>query len=140
MKQALLTIALFVASLAASAQTYSYITFRLTNGNEESISIDKLKITFADGKLNATSASGSTSIALADLSSFFFSETVTGIASAKVEEHAVSVEGGAVLVDGAPATNVRVRTAEGREVPATGLTKGIYLVTIGNVTYKVSAK
>ena len=53
MKHILLTCLGLLFALGIQAQSYDYLTLRTLNGDEASLGIDNLRITFADGKLNA---------------------------------------------------------------------------------------
>ena len=50
MKKIFLSLALTLSALTASAADYSYLTFQLLDGVQQSVSMDGLKIVFNNGK------------------------------------------------------------------------------------------
>ena len=79
-----MTIALtgLFASAQADDYTYPYLAFVTTAGNVESLAVNDLQITFADGSLVAVNASTSKTYTLSDMARMYFSETeetTTGI-------------------------------------------------------------
>lgn len=143
MKQLLMTLALGTVALTASAQSYEYLTFQQTNGNEFSMNIDHLKITFADGNMIATDGTKTQSVALTDMNKMFFSLTPTAINTptlAANKQVAASIVNGQLHVTAPAGSQVRVFTLDGRQVGTNHLTHGSYLVRINNLTLKVLAK
>lgn len=128
-------------STTASAQSYSYLTLRKAVGDETSLKVDGLKITFSNGQLVATNGEETVSVPLSEMGSMFFSAQPTAIAS-------TSAAGGfeASIVHGTfhatvPAgVEVKVYSTDGRLMPTSGLQPGVYVVKAGSQTLKVMAR
>ena len=76
MKKIFLMSLCMIAALAAFAEdyTYPYLVFTGANGTQSAVAVDQLVITFSDGKLVATNATGTqTTLELADLAAMQFS-------------------------------------------------------------------
>jgi hypothetical protein len=90
---------LFVGCAAAGvAQNVDYLTFRTADGTEQSLAIDGLKITFAEGKLVATNAVGTVSYDLATLSYMFFAAQPTALETLAAGQQGAQVRGGLLYV------------------------------------------
>lgn len=133
-----------IASLAqvASAQTYNYLTLQQLNGDETSLSLDGLKITFENGNLIATNGSKSATIALADMQKFYFAENETGIKGVEKAADAVSaaIVGGCLHVTAPEGAAVSIYSLDGRRVGTDNLPAGVYVVNVAGRTLKVLAK
>lgn len=143
MKQLIMTLLLGGISLSASAQSYEYLTFQKVSGDEFSMAIDHLKITFDQGNLTATDGSKTVSVALNDMNKMFFSVLPTAIDQATAnnsEQVAATIVNGQLHVTAPTGSKVCVYDIDGRQVNAQHLTKGTYLVRINNTTLKVLAQ
>ena len=146
----------FVALLLAtsvSAQRLDYLTFRLLNGNEQSLNISSgAVLTFANDKLITTCDGQTITIATSDLGAIFFSAELTGINTLTTAAvHAQFLDGTLQVI--APAgTPVGVYNLDGRNVATLKkstngnerftlpLYKGIYVVRVGEQTFKLLAQ
>lgn len=136
----LLLLSLFAAG-SACAQQQDFLTFRTASGAEKSLPAVGLKITFEGGRLIAVNGAEQATFALTELKSMFFASTPTGIAAPGASAGwSVSIAGGRLQTDAPAGTPVRVFSADGREVQPAGLGKGLYIVRIGDKTYKVMAQ
>lgn len=138
----LFTLLLSLCALGASAQQGNYLTFRQNSGNETSLSLEGLKITFSNGQLVATNGTQQATFALSDMSKMYFSATPTLISQATgSEEHCEArIEGGRLHVTAPEGASVSVYAADGRLMPHEGLQRGAYLVRIGQKVLKVMAR
>lgn len=129
-------------TLHASAQGYDYLTFRQADGTETSLGIDNLTITFASGNLVATNGTQEFTAPLAGMDKMYFAAEPTAIDQATVQDGAAAVRivNGTLLVDGTPAQGVSVYSLDGRRQPATGLSRGVYVVRLQGKTLKVLAQ
>lgn len=150
----ILMAALLTMSTAAMADNYAYLTVDDTNG-ENSFSLNEIKkITFDTANMIITMTNGSTTqLPLASLNKMFFSETgITGIAAQKQGSSQVKLIDGVIHVN-APAGSVitlfnmggqAVRTmtsaTDDTQINVSSLTKGVYIVKVGNLTKKVMNK
>lgn len=127
-------LALIMASITMSADSYSYLVFRQTGGSETSLTASKLKITFADGNAVATTADGTVkAFALSDLSAMYFSNTNTG-AVTDISATANPLEQVAVF----SMMGVQVATGTAASVLTGGsLDPGVYVVKSNSTTYKI---
>lgn len=142
MKNIILSLLLGGVSLTAAADN-DYMMFQKTNGEEFSLSVDHLKITFANGAMNATDGTNSVSVALTEMKKMYFSATpTTGIVQAATATDAVSatIENGQLHVTAPAGSRVSVYSLDGRQVGTQHLTKGTYLVRINQTTLKVLAR
>ena len=152
MKRVLFSIAVLLACLSAQAQSFDYLTFRAADGTERSMSIDGLRITFADGQLQAVNNSESFSTSLAGLSQMFFTETPTAIKGVAAEAVHLSFDGGLLRVNAPQGRKVCIYGADGRlvsqhvkqadgaeQIPLT-LLRGVYIVNVNGVTTKLTVR
>lgn len=143
MKHILLTCLGLLFGLGLQAQSYDYLTLRTLNGDETSLGIDNLRITFADGKLNADNGRESASVPLADMSCMFFSLQPTGIGSQAGLTDAslqVRIVGGRLITNAPAGSSIRVYGVDGRQVSTARLAAGTYIVNINGRTFKLLAK
>ncbi len=132
MKHFIIT-AVLVTTAATMHAEYTSFTFRTKDGKEQTVSADGLKITFADGKLNAKNENGSLSIELADMKSMAFTDFVSGLESV---ENTAEVSGVYYNTRG-----VCCGTFETYAEAASTLPAGIYLVrTADGKTIKASIR
>lgn len=141
MKNIILSLLLSGVSLTAAADN-DYMMFQKTNGEEFSLSVDHLKITFANGAMNATDGTNSVSVALTEMKKMYFSATpTTGIAQATTADAvSATIENGQLHVTAPAGSRVSVYSLDGRQVGTQHLTKGTYLVRINQTTLKVLAR
>lgn len=143
MKKLFLSILWGGVALTAAADN-DYMVFQKTSGEEFSLNVDHLKITFANGTMNATDGTKSFSVALTEMNKMFFSATpTTGIAQATMaatEEVSATIENGQLHVTAPMGSRVSVYSLDGRQVGTNHLAKGTYLVRINNTTLKVLAR
>ncbi len=126
--------------LTASAQSYSYLTFRQADGSETSLKTSGLKLTFADGNLVATNGSETATFALANMAKMYFSSSATAISQASTESVSASIVNGTLQVTAPAGTSVSVYGLDGREMPHQGLASGVYVVKVGQKVLKLMAK
>lgn len=142
MKILLLLLTLVLGAGAAHAQSYDYLTLKQANGTETSLSIDNLRITFSDGQLVADNGVQIVSVPLADMDKMFFALEATGlntVSSTADAAPAFRIEKGRLITD-APAGSVSIYGTDGRQVPASGLAPGVYVVKIKGQSFKVLAR
>ena len=143
MKKFYLLFLLMGFSLCGFAQSYDYLTLRTADGTEKSLGIDGLRITFADGKLNADNGRESASVPLADMSCMFFSLQTTGIGSqASLSDASLQVRivGGRLITNAPAGSSIRVYGVDGRQVSTARLAAGTYIVNINGRTFKLLAR
>ena len=142
MKILLLLLTLVLGAGTAHAQSYDYLTLKQANGTETSLNLDNLRITFSDGQLVADNGIQSVSIALADMDKMFFALEATGLNTVSSTADAAPsfrIENGCLITD-APAGSVSIYGTDGRQVPASGLAPGVYVVKINGQSFKVLAR
>lgn len=128
-------------SATASAQSYSYLTLRKAVGDETSLKVDGLKITFSNGQLVAANGEETVSVPLSEMGSMYFSAQPTAIVSTSVAAGFEARIVNGTLHASAPAgVKVKVYSIDGRLMPATGLQPGAYVVKAGSQTLKVMAR
>lgn len=134
-------LALVAGTLRVGAQSYGYLTLHQADGTEQSLAVNGLKITFADGNLVAVNKTEQVTIALTSLSKLYFAETPTGITEAAGQDAlSVRIEGGTLRHNAPAGTSVTVYATDGRRMPATGLQPGLYIVRIAGQTYHVVSR
>ena len=128
MKKLLILTLLAALTLGTKAANYNYLVFTLTDGTTKSITANNLNITFADGKLEATSGNDGISIDLNVLAKMEFSnDNTTGIDTIEAN----------VTLDEA----TEIYDMNGRRMPSnTTLSRGIYIIKSNGKTTKVTVK
>lgn len=138
----------FLCTLAHSA-TYEYLAFNLADGTAKALSANGVKITYADGNLLAQNATETLTLALADVASMQFTNTLpTGISTLLGAGDTITARNGVVSVTTKQACKVCIYDAAGRMVESFAtvagtasqsrkLTKGCYVVKMGKASYKV---
>ena len=128
MKKLLILTMLAALTLGARAAEYNYLVFTLNDGTTQSVSASNLNITFADGKLKATSGSNTVTIALSDLTKMEFSnEGTTDISIVSCDFNATD--------------DTEVYDLNGRRLPSKAtLSRGIYIIKSNGKTTKVQVK
>ena len=145
-----------VALLAAttlSAQRLDYLTFRLLNGEEQSLNIASGATLSFVGTDLVTQADGKTvQIALADLNALFFSAEPTGINGVATTKVSAKLSNGALYVSAPAGSLVKVYSLDGRSVAtfkkstdgnerfSLRLNRGVYMVNVGQETFKLLAQ
>lgn len=132
MKKGVFLLAMVLAVSAAKADNYDYFVFKQSDGTETSLTSSDLRITFADGKLVATSSSGSFSVALSSLGSMYFSNNSTSIASLSVDTNEE-----ATIYD---LKGVLVAKGQNNKELTSSLAPGIYIKKVGETTSKILVK
>lgn len=143
MKTLFLSLGLALSTLTATAQTstFSYLTLQRTNGTEQSLMLDNLRITFSGNNLVATNGTETASIPLAEMQKMFFAAKPTAISEAAASEAiSATISGGRLTVNAPKGTSVSVFSIDGRRMGTEGLTEGVYLVKVGGRTIKVTGK
>ncbi len=121
MRKATLLILFAVCSIAVQAQSYEYLTFTTTSG-EESLKSSGLTITFSDGSLIAANSEESKSFPLSSLTKFYFSDT-----AAAIESVAADIDDNGA-VDVYNTSGQYVGRFSNTASAASGLCKGIYVI------------
>ena len=140
MKRILLLIIATASLFVAKAQSFDYLTVRTIEGSEQSFALDQLKLTFADGKVVATSKGETTTFDFASLDFMFFTTEPTAIESASNSAFAVSIVGGNLQTNAPAGSTIHVFTPDGKRVGQSSLNRGVYLVQINGRTYKTIAR
>lgn len=117
MKKLLFFLFTLCFALSANADNYKYLSFELTDGRVQSISVTDLTLTFSNDNLVA---SDGTTIPLSQLSKMFFSET-SGITEMPTVSHTGKVE--VYNPSGS-----KVGTFENSQEAKSKLPKGIYII------------
>ena len=116
---------------AARAGDYHYLTFRSADGTLLSVGTESLTVTFADGKLIATDGTTTHELALASLSSMYFTEadaTAIGTLPATEGDGRVQV----FSVSGTPLGTFASASAFSRQAA-----KGVYVIKGNGKTSKI---
>lgn len=140
MKRILLLIIATASLFVAKAQSFDYLTVRTMEGSEQSFALDQLKLTFADGKVVATSHGETTTFDFANLDFMFFTADPTAIESAPGEAFSVSIIGGNLQTNAPTDSDIRIYTPDGKRVGQSGLNRGVYLVRINGRTFKTISR
>lgn len=117
---------------SSRADNYDYFVFKQSDGTETSLASSDLRITFADGKLVATSSSGSYSVALSSLGSMYFSNTTTAIESISTD-----TDEDAAIYD---MRGVLVAKGKNNSQLTSSLAPGFYIKKVGETTSKILVK
>lgn len=134
---------LFLAAVAgtATADSYDYLTFRTADGTEQSLTAVGTKITFADGNLVATNGSETFTKSLTDMSAMYFATTASGIAATTTNAATAAIVDGQLRVTAPAGTAVSLYAADGRQLSTSArLERGVYVVRVGNQTFKLYAE
>lgn len=128
MKKLFILTMLAALTLGARAAEYNYLVFTLNDGTTQSVSASNLNITFADGKLKATSGNNTVTIDLTSLAKMEFSnEGTTGISTVSCDF---------VITD-----DTEIYDLNGRHLPSNAtLSRGIYIIKSNGKTTKVNIK
>ena len=145
-------IALFVAT-TIGAQRLDYLTFRLQNGNEYSLNIAAgATLTVSGNNLVGQAGGKQVTLALADLEALFFAPNATGIEETTTATVDAQFCNDALQVTAPAGTAIRVFNLEGRTLAtlkkntngnerfSLPLSSGIYVVRVGQQTFKILAQ
>ena len=136
MRQLLLLLVLFVAStFHASATDYRYLTFRHTDGTEQSFGVSGLKLTFSNGNMLVEQNGTTTTLPLSELGKMFFSEEATGIKNLESGDRSQELGSVVYSLSGVP-MGVFASPAEMQQ----RLPQGVYVMKKGDRTVKVYIK
>lgn len=135
MKRLLFSIIATLCISLAHADTYPYLTFVTADGGQQSVGVESLTMTIADGKLIVNNGSESQEFALSSLVSMSFTST-----SATAIE-GITVNGGDTLGNGP----IKVYTPTGTALGTYGSVslfisnapKGVYIVKSNGKTQKI---
>lgn len=111
------------ASLQAADYEYPYLVLTTGSGSKVALAVDGLEMTFEDGKLVAKTATGTTSLNLADLTSMQFSQTNDGTEDGVSAMMATGRDGSETLYDFSGRRACRQGTA---------VRKGVYVMRKAN--------
>lgn len=125
----------------AAADSYDYLTFRTSDGTEQSITAVGTKITFSNGSLVATNGSTTVTKTLSDMSAMYFATTASGIADVTTNAVSAAIVDGRLSVNAPAGTTVRLYGADGRQLSTSArLERGVYVVRVGSQTFKLYAE
>lgn len=144
--------AALLLTLSVSAQTYSYLTVKMSNGTEQSLKLDGLKLTFDGSTLTAANSEETANFTLANLATMYFSVNPTGIDAVTTPAAATSFKAGRLIVDAPAGTSVSVynvagqlvgkynKATNGAEQLGSNFEHGVYIVRAGSNTSKLLAE
>ena len=121
MRKVLLSLILMMGALAANADSYTYLTFELTDGSKASVSVSSVSLNFSGTTLTV----GNETYTLTNLSKMYFTtsdQTTTGIESVTTE----TLNEAAEIFD-----------LNGHKVQKAEMKKGIYIVKTKTGTHKM---
>ena len=78
-KKTIVLSALLAGVLPVVADTYDYLTFQTTGGEQVSVAVENLSLTVDGGHLVATNGEGSQTFQLSDLAKMYFSSEPTAV-------------------------------------------------------------
>lgn len=136
MKRLLLGSLLLLGSIAAKAYDFPYLTLKNIDGTTQTLSVDGLVITFADGRLVV--GSGDKAFVVADLSLMLFSQTgtadvVTGIETA-------DTYGGQEAVEVFSVRGMSMGKFDSVAEARKALRPGVYVMKTASRTFKTTVK
>ena len=134
MRKLLLLSLLAIGTSQMKADDYLYLTFTNTDGAEQSVSIDGLKVSFADGNIVAEATEETLTLPLADVAKMYFSDTKseqTGIKEAVSKGEGISVYTTSGMFIGIFANAAQAHKQ---------LEHGLYVIRNNGKTYKMAVK
>ena len=132
MKKILLSFLLLLgAATISKAQTYPYLSVQTTEGEVQTLSVDGLTMSVADGQMTFANGETSVSVALSSLAKMYFASSATGVKELTSTNSPVEV----YAVDGH-----RVGKFASLGVAVSGLRSGVYVVKSNDVTLKISVQ
>jgi hypothetical protein len=141
---------LFGILVPAMAEDYRYLTIKRNDGNEASVSLQPLKLTFTNGKLQLFSAEGVETMELNTLTSMWLSTAPTSIKQTSGDRFALQIEDKSLFVRGIKGNTLTLYDVQGIPVRSakpvngigkldiSGLSPGIYLLKTQSQTLKFS--
>lgn len=123
------------AALTTKAYDYPYLTIQNTDETEISVAAENLTLTFSNGNLLATNASGTQTFTLATLKKMYFSQTPTAVGSPKATEKQSEGE-----VEAYSLTGVRMGRFTSTDEAAKQLGHGIYVIKGKGINAKIVVK
>lgn len=133
MKKALLSIVAATAALSANAWEYPYLTFVDANGKATSYSVERLRVTVADGALTLTNADGTATLAPASLATMRFSATSEGTDGITKTQNDKTAK-----VEVFTTAGVSLGTFSSKAEAQQSLAKGVYIVKAEGKTTKMT--
>ena len=141
---------LIVGSVTAMADDYQYLTIS-GSGSENSFSVSKIqKITFEATNMVLVMTDGTEQrLPLAALEKMFFATSPSGIAMVSTTQSKMQFSGGMLRATVAPGETVSVYNMKGEKVfsanesgnyDLSGMSRGVYIIKVGNETRKVVNK
>lgn len=121
MRKVLLSLILMMGATAVNADSYTYLTFELTDGSKASVSVSSVSLNFSGTTLTV----GNETYTLTNLSKMYFTtsdQTTTGIESVTTE----TLNEAAEIFD-----------LNGHKVQKAEMKKGIYIVKTKTGTHKM---
>lgn len=129
MKKLLLLLTIWVGTLTAQAEDYTYLTFETTDGAKTSVSVEGLTLSISGTTLTA----GTQSFTLSNLSKMYFSDTdettTTGIS--QMDNEPWTMDNSAEIYDLSGKRLVNSKSSNSQ------LPRGVYIVKTKNKTYKM---
>ena len=125
---------MLLTGLSASAYDYPYLAFQTSDGKVQTVSVESLTLTIADGVLKATNGAGSKTFTISDLSKMYFSTDqsgTTGIKQVATSEKTVKVYSLSGMQLGSYQSVAEAHTA---------LKSGLYVIVEDGKSYKMNLK
>lgn len=136
--------------MMADDNDYRYLTIQVNNNDEQSIELATIqKITFEDSNVLITTTEGTVTIAQSDLQKLFFSATPTAIKTLPGKAKGLVVSAGTLTANGngllyiynASGVLQHMAMVEGKaRISLSNLPKGLYIISLGGETIKVTHK
>ncbi|MBQ7420074.1 MAG: hypothetical protein IJV17_04950 [Prevotella sp.] len=123
MKKFILLLTAMIGSMATHAESYTYLTFELTDGSKTSVAVSSLTLSISGTTLTA----GSQSFTLTNLSKMYFStaDETTGI-------NAITAEELNEITD--------IYDLQGRKIAKEQMRQGVYIIKTKRGTFKIAVK
>lgn len=136
--------------MMADGNDYRYLTIQANNNDEQSIELATIqKITFEDSNVLITTTEGIVTIAQSDLQKLFFSATPTAIQTLPRKAKGLVVSAGTLTANGngllyiynASGMLQHMAMVDGKaRISLSNLPKGLYIISLGGETIKVTHK
>lgn len=121
-----------VAAIAGESFDYPYMAFQGIDGTKQTVAVESLEITFADGKLIAHSATEEVSLELSQLDKMYFTTEQAGVAGTFAP-----VSGKATVYS---MQGVNLGTFASLAAAVNSLPRGLYVVKTDDRTQKMAVK
>ncbi len=128
MRNLILLIIALAGVVTAKAYDYPYLTFQSIDGTEQSVSVESLTITYADGKLVLVGEGVNQELHVAQLNRMFFSTESSSIQSLTVDNNPVEVYN---------LLGVYIGDYTSIQHALSSLCRGVYVMKIAGETYKI---